>query len=586
MSDDIFDRLKTLDAGHKLLRSVPALTWFFRLVSGAVYRLLELLFGRRHPHVRVEQQARKLVVGEGHGALAEPAVVRPVGTPRDRVLFFTKRGWFAHVTTEGVLAKALQQRGADPHFFLCGGVLSQCDFKPPSDPHVTSPLCRRCTGFGHRFLQSLGLPVTFMDEFLDADERSRLGGGLGRLSRVELLDYEHEGDPLGQWALPSVQRSLLRGDVGEDPWSERVLHGYVQSARIIHELAGRLLGTVKPATVVLTNGSFFAERIILEAAVRRGIDVVAYERGQLANTIVLDRDRPAVPFKTDDIFARFVEQALSDWEEERLDAYLQQRAHGDVGLQGLWPTMERDGRAIFDRLELDPERPVVTAYTNVMWDTAVFRRDRAFDGLVDWVFATIDAAAQLPDQQFVIRVHPAEVRLPMLESRDRIVDRLREHIVALPDNVVVVPPDDPASSYALMAASQAVLVYTSTVGLEAAVRGIPVVVGGLTHYRAKGFTRDVADRAIYARLIADAVASGQLDPERRQLARRYAYTFFFRYQRPFPWVDDSSRANRSLEIADLDALAPGRSPEMDNLCRWILEGGELPEPIYDAIATR
>lgn len=581
MAEDPFDRLKRLDSAHRMLRAVPALTWLFRLVSGMIYRLLELILGRRHPHVRVEQQAAELVGGQ---ATADPAAVRSSDTDRDRILFFTKRGWFAHLTTEGVLAKALQQRGVEPHFFLCGGVLPQCDFKPPTDPHVTAPLCGRCTGFGQRFLQSLEFPATFMDDLLDGDERRRLTAPLQGLSRQELLDYEHAGDPLGQWVLPSVQRSLLRGDVGDDRWSDQVLRGFVQSARIIHQLAGRVLDAVEPVVVVLTNGSFFAERVMLETAVRRGIDVVAYERGQLTNTILVDRNRPAIPFKTDEIFARFADQPLSNREQERLDVYLEQRARGDVGVQDLWPTMQRDGRAILDRLGLDAERPVITAYTNVMWDTAVFRRDRAFGGLVDWVFATIDAASQHPDLQLVIRVHPAEVRLPMLESRDRIVDRLRQP-PTLPGNVVVVPPDDPASSYALMEASQAVLAYTSTVGLEAAVRGVPVVLGGATHYRGKGFTRDVDDRAAYAELIAEAADDGRLDPERVQLARRYAYTFFFRYQRPFPWVDDSSRANRSLKITDLDELTPGRDPNMDNLCRWILDGGELPEPLYDSVAT-
>ena len=36
------------------------------------------------------------------------------------------------------------------------------------------------------------------------------------------------------------------------------------------------------------------------------------------------------------------------------------------------------------------------------------------------------------------------------------------------------------------------LCYTTTVGLEAAVRGIPVAVAGETHYRGRGFTSDIA----------------------------------------------------------------------------------------------
>ena len=39
--------------------------------------------------------------------------------------------------------------------------------------------------------------------------------------------------------------------------------------------------------------------------------------------------------------------------------------------------------------------------------------------------------------------------------------------------------------------SDLALVYTTTVGLEAANLGIPVAVAGATHYRGRGFTHDV-----------------------------------------------------------------------------------------------
>ena len=105
--------------------------------------------------------------------------------------------------------------------------------------------------------------------------------------------------------------------------------------------------------------------------------------------------------------------------------------------------------------------------------------------------------------------------------------------IGCPDNVRVVGPDDPISSYALLDVSDVVLTYASTIGLEAAVRGLPVAVAALTHYRECGFTIDVTSHEELERALD---APRALNDDQVELARRYAFTFFFRCMIPFPSV--------------------------------------------------
>ena len=49
----------------------------------------------------------------------------------------------------------------------------------------------------------------------------------------------------------------------------------------------------------MTNGLFFAERIMLEAARRRGVAVVTYERGMPLNSVLFDHNQPAIRFDLD-----------------------------------------------------------------------------------------------------------------------------------------------------------------------------------------------------------------------------------------------------------------------------------------------
>ena len=137
----------------------------------------------------------------------------------------------------------------------------------------------------------------------------------------------------------------------------------------------------------------------------------------------------------------------------------------------------------------------------------------------------------------------------------------------------VIPADDPTSSYPLMAASDAVLVFTSTTGLEAAVRGTPVIVAGRTHYRGRGFTVDVSSPEEFEARLDQVLA----DPDRlrpdAELAARYAYLFFFRDPLASPGVEEHVLGLARLTIDDAADLAPGADPAIDEICDLVLGPG-------------
>lgn len=561
--ESFFRDLKKLEYAHRLSRRAPFATAALRLASFGAYRGLELLLGRAHPHVKVVEQARAL------NRTAAP-VVAPGA--RKRVLFFTLRGWYIHAGTEAILAKALQQRGAEVSFFLCGGGLRQCDFKPPTDAHVTAPLCWRCRGFAQRLLEAFQLPCRWLEQVVGEESFERARRRVGGLDKQQLRALEYEGLPVGEYVGPSVHRALLRGDIDDSPESLEILRGYVESAIIYVDACARLLELERPDAVVMTNGLFFCERVMLEQARRRGLHVVTYERGMQLQSLLLTGDRPTVPFDLDELWERARHLPLTADEERALDATLAARAGGVVGAVDLWPRMENDARALLARLGLQPGRPLAVAFPNILWDSAVYRQDRAFHGMFDWIAQLVRAFQELPEADLVIRVSPSEVRLPLLETRDRVIDRLRQAFPALPPNVHLIPPEDPASSYALISQARAALVYTSTIGLEAAVRGKPVLVAGRTHYRGKGFTVDLEDREAILPRVREHLGSGrQLAPEQLERARRYAHLFFNRFHLRFPWIVDHPRSARTLTFSELEALAPGRDEVLDRICEGILE---------------
>jgi hypothetical protein len=121
----------------------------------------------------------------------------------------------------------------------------------------------------------------------------------------------------------------------------------------------------------------------------------------------------------------------------------------------------------------------------------------------------------------------------------------------------------------LMELAHLALVYTSTTGLEMALRGKPVIVAGRAYYGRKGFTRDADDPAHYDALLQAGDLSA-LRPGELELARRYACLFFFRHHIPFPLMH-AGREKVEYTFDDLAALRAGADPWLDLVCDAVLD---------------
>ncbi len=184
-------------------------------------------------------------------------------------------------------------------------------------------------------------------------------------------------------------------------------------------------------------------------------------------------------------------------------------------------------------LELD-ERPVVLLPTNVLGDTATLGLTIFSQSMSEWLQRVISYLAGRPEVQVVVRIHPAET-WTVGPSVSEIIDQV---LPELPSHIRLIGSREKVNTYDLMEIADLVLVYTTSVGLEMATRGIPVLVSGRAHYRNKGFTLDADSWDDYfAKLgaILKNLPASRLTPAQVELAWNYAYIFFKEYPRPFPW---------------------------------------------------
>lgn len=485
-----------------------------------------------------------------------------------RILIFTFRSWNTHAVADALLGHALRRRGADVRFFICGGRLPICD----ASTYKTSPPmpCNTCAPYVSRLIATLRLPFEEMRDFITPGERLDIERQIADLTPEQLEPFVFDDLPLGKLVRPSVQWFMLSGSPSFDREMQETFRRFLVSGAIMSRVGGRMLDRLNPEVVYMLNGIFFAERIVIEHARRRGIRFVTHEGGFMPSTQVFANDGFAPHHNVDDVWARYASHALTDDENRLLQKYLDDRTGGRRDVSQYYPSIESDSATVARTLDLDPGKPLVTLFTNVDWDTACFAAGSAFESMEHWLEHTIRYFAAHPERQLVIRVHPAEIRLRLLEPRVGVIEMVKRHFEQLPTNVRLVPPDSNLSSYALMELSSLGLVYTSTVGMEMALRGKPVISAGRGYYVNKGFTLDAQSPAEYDALL-DRGHLVPLSPQQLELARRYASLFFFRHHIAFPFI--TSRDGRiHFNFDDLAALRPGRNQYLDLVCDGILEG--------------
>ncbi|MCD6287752.1 MAG: hypothetical protein J7M12_01420, partial [Candidatus Hydrogenedentes bacterium] len=411
-----------------------------------------------------------------------------------RALFLSPRFWPIHQGWELTFAWMAAQAGYRPHFLGCGAITPICDAYRVE--HHLGMYCDRCTHMLRHTFETARMPHEFMADYI-GDYQQAITSAQSRtdsLSLAELLAFTHDGSPIGEWIKNPLIR-YLRRELTDDEQTVAAARMFLAGALVIYDVASRVLDQNWDIVFMLC-GKFLHERVFYELARRRGIDVFVYERGYLADTLVMGFNSFVNEYEIGDAWPRLVSMPLTDEQLNEVDRYMAVRRTGDrsssVGkLDEFWPKIKTDHADIRDDLNLGEYKQINLLCSNIVWDTAAIGRETAFTGLFDWVRFCIGAVRDLDDSLLVIRVHPAEVRRKDQPTLDRLEDMIRREFPELPENVRVVPAESPISTYALGEIADRVLVYTSTIGIETARLGKEVVVCGRTHYARKGFTLDI-----------------------------------------------------------------------------------------------
>jgi hypothetical protein len=408
-----------------------------------------------------------------------------------------------------------------------------------------------------------------------------LESSLVRLSVPQLMLFEYVHPiagiespiPLGALVTPGLRWILRRQNLFDDESTRYLYRQYILSAWNVACEFSAFMSVTNPQAVVVFNGQFYPEAVARWISRRRGIRSFTHEVGfQPFSVFFTAGEATASPIPIPDGFK------MDKNNDTELDAYLEKRFHGQFSMAGIsfWPEMKGLDEAFLQKAA--QFKQIVPVFTNVVFDTSQPHANAVFTDMFAWLDLVVDLVRKHADTLFVIRAHPDETRLGK-ESLESVQDWVAQHGVAGLSNVIFVAPTEYFSSYELIQRSKFVMVYNSTIGLEAAIIGAPVLCAGkarFTQYSTVFSPQSVPSFRNQAESFLEAKKI-DVPAEFRYNARRFLYYQLFRASLPFDAFITTSARPSLARFKDFswEELLPENSAAIQAILDGVLQDGDF-----------
>jgi len=448
-------------------------------------------------------------------------LVSPPGEKQPVIIFNASTritGMSQNASFSLITAWALRLAGQPVIHFVCSQGMAACVLGTNREDVWREPPCKRCLEQSRR-LYKYG-EIELFSNITDPQLRATLEG----LNIQQLTGFVYKGMHLGELVLPSMRWVLRRHHLFDDHNTKFLYRQFILSA---WNVACRFEDVVKqyhPKSVLVFNGMFFPEATVRNVALKHDIRVVTHEAGiQPFSGFFTEGEATAYPVIIPASFK------LSKIQNERLDDYLADRFEGKFSMADVkfWSSMEDLSSQLLH--DIDRYQHFVPIFTNVIFDTSQPHSNLIYPDMFQWLDSLLPVIKKYPKTLFVIRAHPDEIR-PGKASQETVSDWAVHRNISGLKNIRFIGPEQPLSSYALIKKAKFIMVYNSTIGLEASIMNIPVLSAGrarFTQYQTVYFPKT---RAAYLKKLDEFLKSKKIKPlpAHHIQARRFLYYQLFR----------------------------------------------------------
>jgi hypothetical protein len=418
--------------------------------------------------------------------------------------------WNIHFGTDLEIIQNHLDAGDEVEAIVCNSTLAICD----TNPSHSLQKCLSCVGkrwagfnllsgrFRQRAISSLGTTDRSKLETLRYDFSSL----------EELKNYRFYGFDIGYAALASLV-SILREPKPDlqAPQTREMLRRLLTTSTTIFLGFGNYLDLNSPDRVYVFNARFANTRAVLRACQLRKIECFCHDRGSTIDKYEVYKN--ALPHDR----SQFAQALVTSWKRENPEVrneigrrFFMERREAIVQN---WIAFTKDQQAGLLPQAWDSSKRNIAIFVSSEDEYVAIGKEwegGVYESQDEGILQIAQAFADFPQFHFYIRVHPN------LKHLDNSQTRMLGTINA--KNLSVIPADSPVCSYTLMDQCEKVIVFDSTIGIEATYSGKPSIACRPNLYSAlKGAYEPTTHAEVVALISAD------LEPKSLSSALIYGY---------------------------------------------------------------
>jgi 2-polyprenyl-3-methyl-5-hydroxy-6-metoxy-1,4-benzoquinol methylase/tetratricopeptide (TPR) repeat protein/glycosyltransferase involved in cell wall biosynthesis len=436
--------------------------------------------------------------------------------------------------------------------------------------------CENCQAAVAQTMHSLGRSYQWIGRYIMPEDMKEARRWADSFEKNEFQNACYQNWAIGEWVRSSIYTWFRSAVIDlENPQVEHVYREHLYSGLIAGIGVKRLIEDYQPDVMFQFNGRMAPTRIAIEIAREHGIRFICHERGWLRESLSFYENSSC---QNSNSLAEF----WQDWKDtpllpgelETITEYMTGRQYGKAMSWHSFSPPPQEADALHRNLRLHADRPVWALFTSS--EDEMVGSDAlklAFTTQIEWIEYVIAYVKKHPEIDLVIRVHPNTGGKKTFADNVNQLEQFQQLSRQLPPNVRMVMPDDAISTYTLMDIATLGLVYMSTTGLEMACKGkTAIAIAGW--FANKPFTQTPQSFGEHYAILdeARALPLGFTSQETRRLAYRYAYILYYRWNISFPLVEMVDTYTPKLRYQNTGELAPGKEPNLDRICRIILDG--------------
>ena len=504
-------------------------------------------------------------------------------TKNDKKIIFWETGGMPELLSiDVIIAYALRIRGTDVHMVICDGTYRACIGRNAgSEIPISewSKLCPQCKTEMTRLIKMFDLPFSYMGDYVSKNERKN-ACNISKCSAYDTIDeVQYESVNLGN----PIKDAILRCTRDERLNSQtRIVQEYVYSGLICACSAGNLIKKYQPTHFFMTHGTYVDWGPARLIARSKNIPVVLVEESYLQGHYCFGHNHDKTAMDLLNMPKEYWEYIknipMKPTQLKFLENYIMNRYKNNLSLDiRTFFNFSTDVEEFKSKYDLQKDKPTWAIFSHIFWDYSSDMALISYNSYNDWLINTVKIIKEIPEVNWLIKVHPSEITLNYEDSEYSVISLIQKNFAQLPDNIKIIPPDETINPLNFYDIIDGGITCCGTVGLELPILGKPVIIGGLPYYSQKGFTYDGFTPEIYRQYLKSVKEIKILNDEKRSLAQKFGYYYYIQKQIPISMTlnKDPKAWVGTLNFNKRKTLAPKQDPFIEFICEKILDGSDF-----------